>query len=189
MDNDRTIGRTNVRASTNNADHLAPSSTSSNSTNDDDNIAQQKNPLAAPPPPSTTTTAAVQQPPPPPATMTSPGGSYQWPTSSEYYELSNRIGQGAFASVWRARTIRNNKKQLVTSSSSGNGEEDNKKEKDQGQQHQVECAIKIMDLEHVNINISGESIHVIEGGGGGIDYMCILFEDSIVCSGRGGVDM
>ena len=181
MDNDRTIGRTNVRASTNNADHLARSSTSSNSTNDD-NIAQQKNPLAAPPPSST-----VQQP-PPPATMTSPGGSYQWPTSSEYYELSNRIGQGAFASVWRARTIRKNKKQLVTSSS-GDGEEDNKKKKDQGQQHQqVECAIKIMDLEHVNINISGESIHVIEGGGG-IDYMCILFEDSIVCSGRGGVDM
>ena len=147
MDNDRTIGRTNVRAS--NADHLARSSTSSNSTNDD-NIAQQKNPLADPPP-----STAVQQP-PPPATMTSPGGSYQWPTSSIYYELSNRIGQGAFASVWRARTIQqNNKKQLVTSSS-GNGEEDNKKKKDQGQHQQVECAIKIMDLEHVNINISGE---------------------------------
>ena len=84
-----------------------------------------------------------------------------WPTSSIYYELSNRIGQGAFASVWRARTIRNNnKKQLVS-----DGEEDNKKKKDQGQQQQVECAIKIMDLEHVNINISGESIHVIWGGG------------------------
>ena len=167
-DNDRTIGRTNVRASTNNADHLARSSTSSNSTND---TQQQKNPLAAPPPSSTT---AVQQP-PPPATMTSPGGSYQWPTSSIYYELSNRIGQGAFASVWRARTIRNNKKQLVTSSS-GNGEEDNKKKKDQGQQQQVECAIKIMDLEHVNINISGESIHVIDGGGVALIFMCIPFE-------------
>ena len=163
MDNDRTIGRTNVRAS--NADHLARSSTS-NSTND----TQQKNPLAAPPPSST-----VQQP-PPPATMTSPGGSYQWPTSSIYYELSNRIGQGAFASVWRARTIQqNNKKQLVTSSS-GNGEEDNKKKKDQGKHQQVECAIKIMDLEHVNINISGEWVHVIEGGGVALIFMCIPFE-------------
>ena len=173
MDNDRTIGRTNVRASTNNADHLARSSTSSNSTNDDNNnIAQQKNPLAAPPPSSTT--AAVQQQPPPPATMTSPGGSYQWPTSSEYYELSNRIGQGAFASVWRARTIRNNNKKQLVTSSSGNGEEDNKKKKDQGQHQQVECAIKIMDLEHVNINISGESIHVIEGWGG-IDFYVYTF--------------
>ena len=170
MDNDRTIGRTNVRASTNNTDHLARSSTL-NSTNDD-NIAQRKNPLAPPPPPSSTTTT-VQQQPPPPATMTSPGGSYQWPTSSEYYELSNRIGQGAFASVWRARTIRKNKKQLVTSSS-GDGEEDNKKKKDQGQQHQqVECAIKIMDLEHVNINISGEWVHVIEGGG--VDFYVYTF--------------
>ena len=101
MDNDRTIGRTNVRASNNADDQLACSI----STND--NIAQENNTLAAAHPSTTVTTAAVV-PPPPAATMTSPGGSYQWPTSSEYYELSNRIGQGAFASVWRARTMNNN---------------------------------------------------------------------------------
>ena len=153
MDNDRTIGRTNVRASNNADDHIACTSSTSSSTNVD--IAHQNNPLAFAHPSSTVTTAVP--PPPPAATMTSPGGSYQWPTSSEYYELSNRIGQGAFASVWRARTMKHNnhlKKQLVSTGGGSIDGDDNKK--DQGQQEVTECAIKIMDLEHVNINISGE---------------------------------
>jgi serine/threonine protein kinase len=76
----------------------------------------------------------TERPPPPPTS----GGPFEWPTNANHYRLINRVGQGAFASVWRAR--------IVDSSTES--------EDDEG----VQCAIKIMDLEHVNINISGESI-------------------------------
>jgi serine/threonine protein kinase len=72
------------------------------------------------------------------------GGAFDWPTSAEHYQLINRVGQGAFASVWRARLIDNT------------GKPDEEKAGDED----IQCAIKIMDLEHVNINISGESFDI-----------------------------
>ena len=74
------------------------------------------------------------------------GGVFDWPTSADQYQLVNIVGQGAFASVWRARIIGN-------TTSGGEGE---KLEGEEGAGEGVQCAIKIMDLEHVNINISGE---------------------------------
>ncbi len=85
----------------------------------------------------------------------SSSSSFEWPTNADHYQLINRIGQGAFASVWRARIIR-----------SRNNTDDNNNENDEGDNtdavvesnktDEIHCAIKIMDLEHVNINISGE---------------------------------
>lgn len=69
------------------------------------------------------------------------GGTFDWPTSAEHYQLINRVGQGAFASVWRARLIDNTGKPV----------------EEKACDEDIQCAIKIMDLEHVNINISGES--------------------------------
>lgn len=110
--NDRTIGRTNV----------APRA------------------AAAAVQPSMSAPQQIQSsqpaPPPAPAAPTAPGSPFEWPTNASHYQLINRVGQGAFASVWRARIV-----------DSSRGEED---------EEGVQCAIKIMDLEHVNINISGE---------------------------------
>ena len=84
----------------------------------------------------------------------SSSSSFEWPTNADHYQLINRIGQGAFASVWRARIIRSR------------NADDNNNENDEGDNtdavvesnktDEIHCAIKIMDLEHVNINISGE---------------------------------
>lgn len=117
VSNDRTIGRTNVapRAAVPN---VYPST----------NAAQQ---ITSPHP-------AVPSPAAPPAAA--PGAPFEWPTSASHYQLINRVGQGAFASVWRAHIINSGDK----------GEA--------GEEEGVQCAIKIMDLEHVNINISGELI-------------------------------
>jgi hypothetical protein len=54
------------------------------------------------------------------------------------------VGQGAFASVWRARIVDDSRDTEKVADNEG-----------------VQCAIKIMDLEHVNINISGELFWVI----------------------------
>ena len=130
MDNEKTIGRANTSGS---SPVRSTPTTSSSNTN-----TPQNNPL---PPPST---------PPPPTTVTTIANNNNnnnntvWPTVYNQYELSNRIGQGAFASVWRAR---------IKNTSLSNNDDDGACEQ---QQQQVECAIKIMDLEHVNINISGE---------------------------------
>jgi len=132
MDNDKTIGRGNTSGSS--PVRSTPTAAVSSNTID----TPQNNPL---PPPSTT---------PPPtttATTTNPNNNTVWPTVYNQYELSNRIGQGAFASVWRAR--------IKNTSLSKNNDDDGACDEKQ-QQQQVECAIKIMDLEHVNINISGE---------------------------------
>ena len=60
------------------------------------------------------------------------GGAEDWPTDASGYALSERIGQGAFATVWRARARRRD---------GGDG---------------ALCAVKVMDLEHVNSNLGGE---------------------------------
>lgn len=84
---------------------------------------------------------------------TAGGGAFEWPTNSDNYQLINRIGQGAFASVWRARIIRR------SNSRSSISDEDEEGKDNSGRVNktdEIHCAIKIMDLEHVNINISGE---------------------------------
>ena len=143
MDNDKTIGRTNVRSGSGAAASALSHSSSyaSSSPGTTNNNQPAAVPLGAP---SSSSSAAA---PPPPPSITSPGGTFQWPTSADSYSLSERIGQGAFASVWSAR--------IKTSAGGGEskGEEDG--------EGQVECAIKIMDLEHVNINISGEYCVVV----------------------------
>jgi serine/threonine-protein kinase OSR1/STK39 len=45
-----------------------------------------------------------------------------WPSSSDAYQLTSRIGQGAFSEVWKARCIPKN----------------------------VPVAVKVMDLENIN---------------------------------------
>lgn len=77
-------------------------------------------------------------------TVGSKGLSFEWPTNASHYQLMNRIGQGAFASVWRARIRRRTKISDDEAAETETAE--------------IHCAIKIMDLEHVNININGESL-------------------------------
>jgi hypothetical protein len=133
--NDKTIGRTNrsspVRA-------VRPVSASESGT--------------PPPPPLTYTNAnnplsADGEAPSHPLvyTTTTTGGPFEWPTNADHYQLINRIGQGAFASVWRADIIRRTK-----------NDDENNEGAEKNKTAEIHCAIKIMDLEHVNINISGE---------------------------------
>lgn len=68
-----------------------------------------------------------------------------WPTSAECYVLGARIGRGAFASVYAAH-VKQQRDALL-------GEE-------KTDSVSVECAIKIMDLEHVNINMNDIRLEV-----------------------------
>jgi len=113
----------------------------------DGSTGTNNNPLA-----TTTANNSAPSPPAAAAAVTSPGGTFVWPTSAEYYQLSNRIGQGAFASVWRAcikkgGAGKKKKQQHEGDSGKASGGE-------------VQCAVKIMDLEHVNINISDIRLEV-----------------------------
>jgi serine/threonine-protein kinase OSR1/STK39 len=60
------------------------------------------------------------------ARTSGPGGGEPWATDPEAYQLIGKIGQGAFASVWKA------------------------KQKDDGK----ECAVKVLNLDHVDSNLS-----------------------------------
>eukprot|EP00804_Cyclotella_cryptica_P008538 CCRYP_007533-RA/>CCRYP_007533-RA protein AED:0.07 eAED:0.07 QI:178/1/1/1/0.75/0.6/5/1236/552 len=127
--NDRTIGRTNV-ASRGGIPSMPSSGTSQPSQDAASVIAENH--------PATSMGAAI--------TWENAGsvGTFEWPTSAEHYQLINRVGQGAFASVWRARLINNTGKPAEEAAD------------DEG----IQCAIKIMDLEHVNINISDIRLEV-----------------------------
>ena len=61
-------------------------------------------------------TAATEAPPP-----------VEWPTDASHYELIGKIGQGAFASVWGARTKEAERR---------------------------ECAVKVLNLDHIDTNLS-----------------------------------
>ncbi|KAG7353575.1 Ser/Thr protein kinase [Nitzschia inconspicua] len=67
----------------------------------------------------------------------------EWPTDASQYDLTGKIGQGAFASVWRATTT-------VTLPNAGSGAQDGSENK----QQQQECAIKVLNLDHVDSNLS-----------------------------------
>lgn len=133
--NDKTIGRTN-RSSPSRAALPAVVESLPKDTGFDTN-----NPVSAAAAPATTEQPLVYT-----TTVGSKGGPFEWPTNADHYQLINRIGQGAFASVWRARIRR----QIKNDGEIDEGVESSKKPVE------VHCAIKIMDLEHVNINISGE---------------------------------
>ena len=66
-----------------------------------------------------------------------------WPADPSNYTLLGKVGQGAFASVWRAQCNRaSDQDPEREGGSSGSGGRS--------------CAIKIMDLEHVDTNFVGE---------------------------------
>lgn len=69
----------------------------------------------------------------------------EWPTDASQYDLTGKIGQGAFASVWRAITT-------VTFPHAGTTDDENKEQQQQSQQQ--ECAIKVLNLDHVDSNLS-----------------------------------
>lgn len=83
-----------------------------------------------------------------------------WPTDPSQFELTTKIGQGAFAAVWRASTT-------VVVNSKHNSEDDENHptpttteaesslSSSEEQQHlKVECAIKILNLDHVDSNLA-----------------------------------
>jgi len=56
----------------------------------------------------------------------------EWPVEASRYHLVGKIGQGAFASVWRAGL----------------------KEKEDTKQPQQQCAIKVLNLDHIDSNLA-----------------------------------
>ena len=60
-----------------------------------------------------------------PSIQNSLDAAVEWPTDPALYTLLGKIGQGAFASVWKART-----------------------------QEQHECAVKVLPLDHVDTNLA-----------------------------------
>uniref|UniRef100_A0A7S2A7P5 Protein kinase domain-containing protein n=1 Tax=Trieres chinensis TaxID=1514140 RepID=A0A7S2A7P5_TRICV len=83
----------------------------------------------------------------------SPTGEDDWPSDHNSYELLGRIGRGAFASVWRARIKRQDQ-------ASGGGvleEVGASREKGQGERY---CAVKVLDLEHVDANFIDTRLEV-----------------------------
>lgn len=69
----------------------------------------------------------------------------EWPTDASQYDLTGKIGQGAFASVWRATT---------NVGVPGAGAATDGENTQQQQQRQQECAIKVLNLDHVDSNLS-----------------------------------
>jgi serine/threonine-protein kinase OSR1/STK39 len=73
----------------------------------------------------------------------------EWPTDASQYDLIGKIGQGAFASVWRASTtiIFNH----INNLPAGTGDDT---QQQQPLQQKEECAIKVLNLDHVDSNLS-----------------------------------
>ena len=70
----------------------------------------------------------------------------EWPTDPSQFRLKTKIGHGAFASVWRAST---------TVVSLAKDESDaNQQQEPEKRERPVECAIKVLNLDHVDSNLS-----------------------------------
>jgi len=67
----------------------------------------------------------------------------EWPTDPSKYEWIGKIGQGAFASVWRACTTVSIGNAKIKASSI-----------DEERKENQECAIKVLNLDHVDSNLS-----------------------------------
>jgi serine/threonine-protein kinase OSR1/STK39 len=97
----------------------------------------------------------------------------EWPTDPSQYEWIGKIGQGAFASVWRARTtvaIKNTnnnndnhnlktgeeeeKKELGNNNNSNNNNNNSTVCSSTHNNTEQECAIKVLNLDHVDSNLS-----------------------------------
>lgn len=94
-----------------------------------------------------------------------------WPVDHNSYRILGKVGQGAFASVWRAECIFD--KTIEGETQAGVGELEvananttaanlNHEEGEEGKAGDSSsevtelCAIKVLDLEHVDTNFSGE---------------------------------
>ena len=69
---------------------------------------------------------------------------YQWPTDAKSYELISKIGQGAFASVFRAKCLAAQQQPPPQQQQNG----------PISSQVELYCAIKILDLEHFDTNLA-----------------------------------
>ena len=84
-----------------------------------------------------------------------------WPVDYNSYTILGKVGQGAFASVWRAecvfdKTVEDETQtggNLEVSPVTANHE---KGEGGSSAEDRELCAIKVLDLEHVDTNFSGE---------------------------------
>lgn len=85
----------------------------------------------------------------------------EWPTEATQYELSGKIGTGAFATVWKASTtctvITTTTTATNATTTAADQEQTAPKSTEQQQQLQTtkeECAIKILNLDHVDSNLA-----------------------------------
>ncbi len=72
-----------------------------------------------------------------------------WPVDYNAYKLIGKVGQGAFASVWRAECSNVPETGQQQDDIAGEGTETKEEVK-------MLCAIKILDLEHVDTNFGGK---------------------------------
>jgi len=148
--NDKTIGRTNRSSPTRTVRPVNNAVVESVSPITDTSADNNNNPFSAAGEAPPTADSSLSQPLVYTTTVGSNiGGPFEWPTNADHYQLINRIGQGAFASVWRARIRRRIK-----------NDDDVNTDGAEKQTAEIHCAIKIMDLEHVNINISDIRLEV-----------------------------
>ena len=77
--------------------------------------------------------------------------SVEWPTDPTQFRLKSKIGHGAFASVWRASTTISMHR-IINDDNNDNTAEIH----DEGERRPVsmECAIKILNLDHVDSNLA-----------------------------------
>ena len=77
--------------------------------------------------------------------------SYQWPTDAKAYELISKIGQGAFATVYRAKCLPMSLHKPPSANDRTDAEASTITEEGGRDQY---CAIKVLDLEHFDTNLS-----------------------------------
>lgn len=161
---------------------------------------QQSTNTSIPPP---VVPAAVPVPPPPTAATVGPS----WPVDYNAYKLLGKVGQGAFATVWRAECTlpsSNNNNNINSISNNNNDvrndattssvdtsmavetttpkeDDDNNNNVVKKEEEKILCAIKILDLEHVDTNFGGKN----EKKSGSTDYIFkflkIVFSLVIFC--------
>jgi len=73
-----------------------------------------------------------------------------WPVDYESYQLLGKVGRGAFATVWRAECYAPSQSDIVQVQPSQQLQQ--KEDEDQQKKKKRFCAIKVLDLEHVDTN-------------------------------------